>query len=193
MNKRAIERFAETTHEVYAGAVGAEFGKAVPSIFTDEPQFVHKETLGKAEEKKPLILPYTDDFEDSYRAAYGESFLDRLPEVVWELPDGVRSLTRYRYHDHIAQRFAEALGVPYEGHAGKPKSGGFQRAMGRMGVTPAQTAIVGDQIFTDIWGGNNAGVLTLLVHPIRFGTIFRVLRYGIETPFRAGARPGDAL
>ena len=92
-----------------------------------------------------------------------------------------------------AQRFAEALGVPYEGHAGKPKSGGFQRAMGRMGVTPAQTAIVGDQIFTDIWGGNNAGVLTLLVHPIRFGTIFRVLRYGIETPFRAGARPGDAL
>ena len=62
-----------------------------------------------------------------------------------------------------------------------------------MGVTPAQNAIVGDQIFTDIWGGNNAGVLTLLVHPIRFGTIFRVLRYGIETPFRAGARPGDAL
>ena len=109
LNKRAIERFAETTHEVYAGAVGAEFGKAVPSIFTDEPQFVHKETLGKAEEKKPLILPYTDDFEDSYRAAYGESFLDRLPEVVWELPDGVRSLTRYRYHDHIAQRFAEAF------------------------------------------------------------------------------------
>ena len=109
LDKRATERFAETTHEVYAGAVGAEFGKAVPSIFTDEPQFVHKETLGKAEEKKPLILPYTDDFEDSYRAAYGESFLDRLPEVVWELPDGVRSLTRYRYHDHIAQRFARCV------------------------------------------------------------------------------------
>ncbi len=92
-----------------------------------------------------------------------------------------------------AQRFAEALGVPYEGHAGKPKSGGFQRAMARMGVTPAETAIVGDQIFTDIWGGNNAGVLTLLVHPIQFGTVFRAARYGIETPFRAGAQRGDGL
>lgn len=92
-----------------------------------------------------------------------------------------------------AQRFAEDLGVPYEGHAGKPKSGGFRRAMARMGVGPAETAIVGDQIFTDIWGGNNAGVLTLLVHPIQFGTVFRAARYGIETPFRSGAQKGDAL
>ena len=63
--------------------------------------------------------------------------------------------------------------------------GGFQRAMARMGAAPEETAIVGDQIFTDIWGGNRAGVLTLLVHPIQFGTVFRGLRYGLETPFRA--------
>ena len=92
-----------------------------------------------------------------------------------------------------AQRFAEALGIPYEGHAGKPKVGGFQRAMARMGAAPEETAIVGDQIFTDIWGGNRAGVLTLLVHPIQFGTVFRGLRYGLETPFRAGAGKGSGL
>ena len=92
-----------------------------------------------------------------------------------------------------AQRFAQDLGVPYEGHAGKPKSGGFRRAMDRMGVTPDQTAIVGDQIFTDIWGGNNAGVLTLMVKPIQFGTIFRALRHGIETPFRIQGKRGEAL
>lgn len=92
-----------------------------------------------------------------------------------------------------AQRFAEALGVPYEGHAGKPKVGGFQRAMARMGAAPEETAIVGDQIFTDIWGGNRAGVLTLLVHPIQFGTVFRGMRYGLETPFRAGAGKGTGL
>ena len=82
-----------------------------------------------------------------------------------------------------AQRFAEALGIPYEG----------QRAMARMGAAPEETAIVGDQIFTDIWGGNRAGVLTLLVHPIQFGTVFRGLRYGLETPFRAGAGKGAGL
>lgn len=92
-----------------------------------------------------------------------------------------------------AQRFAEELGVPYEGHAGKPKTGGFRRAMERMGVTAAQTAIVGDQIFTDIWGGNNAGVLTLMVRPIRFGNLFRALRYGVETPFRLGGQSGERL
>ena len=60
------------------------------------------------------------------------------------------------------ERFCRDLGITYEGHAGKPKVGGFQRAMARMGAAPEETAIVGDQIFTDIWGGNRAGVLTLL-------------------------------
>jgi hypothetical protein len=92
-----------------------------------------------------------------------------------------------------AQRFAEDLGIPYEGHAGKPKSGGFRRAMERMGATPQETAIVGDQIFTDVWGGNNAGVLTLLVKPIQFGNIFRALRYLGETPFRLMAKKGESL
>ena len=84
-----------------------------------------------------------------------------------------------------AQRFAQALGVPYEGHAGKPKRGGFQRAMARMGVTPEETAIVGDQIFTDTLGANNAGVVPMLVEPIRLaGNPGRYLRYAAETPFR---------
>ena len=70
---------------------------------------------------------------------------------------------------------------------------GFQRAMARMGVGPEQTAIVGDQIFTDIWGGNNAGVLTLMVKPVQFGTLFRLLRYGLETPFRCKASQGEDM
>ena len=92
-----------------------------------------------------------------------------------------------------AQRFAEGLEVPYQGHSGKPKAKGFYSAMERMGVTPQQTAIVGDQIFTDIWGGNNAGVTTLMVKPIEFGTVFRLLRYGIETPFRTRGKGGGTL
>ncbi|MFR2157121.1 MAG: YqeG family HAD IIIA-type phosphatase [Evtepia gabavorous] len=88
-----------------------------------------------------------------------------------------------------AQRFAEALGIPYEGHAGKPKVGGFQRAMARMGAAPEETAIVGDQIFTDIWGGNRAGVLTLLVHPSSLAPCFEAC-VTVWDPFRAGAGKG---
>ena len=84
-----------------------------------------------------------------------------------------------------AQRFAEALGVPFQGHSGKPKKKGFLRALERMGAKPGETVIVGDQIFTDILGGNNAGVTPLLVEPIRLaGNPGRYVRYAVETPFR---------
>ena len=84
-----------------------------------------------------------------------------------------------------AQRFAEALGIPYEGHAGKPKREGFFRAMERIGVTPDQTVMVGDQIFTDVLGANRSGVTPLLVKPIRLaGNPGRYIRYAVETPFR---------
>jgi len=84
-----------------------------------------------------------------------------------------------------AQKFAEKLGIPYQGRSGKPRRAGYLRAMERMGVKPEETVMVGDQIFTDILGANNAGVIPLLVQPIRLaGNPFRYVRYAIETPFR---------
>ena len=84
-----------------------------------------------------------------------------------------------------AQRFAEKLGIPYQGHSGKPKKAGYLRAMERMGREPRETVMVGDQIFTDILGANNAGVVPLLVEPIRLsGNPGRYIRYAAETPFR---------
>ena len=88
-----------------------------------------------------------------------------------------------------AQRFAEKLGIPYQGHSGKPKKAGYLRAMERMGAKPEETIMVGDQIFTDTLGANNAGVTPLLVQPIRLaGNPFRYVRYAIETPFRETGR-----
>ena len=84
-----------------------------------------------------------------------------------------------------AQAFAEKLGIPYQGRSGKPKKAGYLRAMERMGASPAQTVMVGDQIFTDTLGANNAGVVPLLVKPIRLaGNPGRYIRYAAETPFR---------
>jgi len=84
-----------------------------------------------------------------------------------------------------AQRFAEQLGIPYQGHSGKPKKAGYLRAMERMGAGPEETVMVGDQIFTDTLGANRAGVTPLLVQPIRLaGNPGRYIRYAVETPFR---------
>ena len=97
-------------------------------------------------------------------------------------------------HEHRPRIFAEGLDVPYIGHAGKPKTRSFYKAMEDMRVTREQTAIIGDQIFTDVLGGNRAGVSTILVKPIRLaGNPGRYLRYAVEVPFRLLSRKGEKL
>lgn len=107
-SKAAIDEFINITHERYKEKVGDLFGSTVPAIFTDEPQVTHKSRLDYAAEKKDVILPFTDDMEDTYLATYGESLLDKFPEVIWD-KKGVASVTRYRYHDHITERFVNAF------------------------------------------------------------------------------------
>lgn len=86
--------------------------------------------------------------------------------------------------------FCAALDVPYIHHAGKPRPGGIERALKEAGVSPAEAILVGDQIFTDVWGANRAGVKSVLVKPIAIGrNPLRAVRYAVETPFRlAGKR-----
>ncbi len=108
MNRAAIDRFIEVTHEKYYEKVGAEFGKTVPAIFTDEPQFTHKQTLPFPESENDVALPWTDDLPETFRAAYGEDIVPHIPELLWELPDGV-STFRYHYHDHACQRFVDGF------------------------------------------------------------------------------------
>ena len=62
--------------------------------------------------------------------------------------------------------FADAVGSFYIYKAGKPGKKGYQEAMRRMGVTTSEALFVGDQIFTDIWGANRAGIHSILVKPI---------------------------
>lgn len=109
LDKKAIERFIEVTHEAYYKELGEEFGKSIPSIFTDEPQFCHKTRLNYAEDKMDVIIPYTDDLEETFVETYGHSLLDSLPELFWERKEEMVSQIRYQYHDHICERFASAF------------------------------------------------------------------------------------
>jgi len=86
--------------------------------------------------------------------------------------------------------YCAALGVDYVRHAGKPGVRGFRAALERSGCEPGQAVMVGDQIFTDIWGANRAGIRCVLVKPVAWGrNPCRLLRYALESPFRwAGAR-----
>ena len=56
--------------------------------------------------------------------------------------------------------------IPSVCRAIKPRKHPFRKAMKMLGVTPGETAVVGDQIFTDILGGNRLGLYTILVMPM---------------------------
>ena len=109
LSKEAMDRFIEVTYETYKKSIAEDFGGAVPSIFTDEPQFSHKNTLNFPIEEKDIILPWSEDLPDTFRAAYGEDLVENLPQLLWELPDGKVSVIRYHYHDHITERFTQAF------------------------------------------------------------------------------------
>ncbi len=64
------------------------------------------------------------------------------------------------------QPFAELLGVDFVSMACKPMTIGITKARKKFGSGKKNTAIIGDQIFTDILAGNLAGITTFLVTPI---------------------------
>lgn len=111
LNPEAVEKFIQIAHEKYAQEVGEAFGKQIPAIFTDEPQFCHKGRLGYAQAKETVIIPYTDDLEESFCKTYGHSLLEKLPELFWELGEDQISETRYQYHDHVCERFVQSYAV----------------------------------------------------------------------------------
>lgn len=94
---------------------------------------------------------------------------------------------------HRSRTFAQAFQVDFISHAGKPKGKGFAAALGQTGFAPGEALMVGDQIFTDIWGANRAGITSVLTEPIALDTVFRKIRYGIETPFRSLCPHGKGL
>lgn len=63
--------------------------------------------------------------------------------------------------------FAKKLGLDYVSRAAKPLPVGFLRVAKRMGVSASSFGVVGDQIFTDILGGNLFGAKTFLVKPMQ--------------------------
>ncbi|PKM78571.1 MAG: YqeG family HAD IIIA-type phosphatase [Firmicutes bacterium HGW-Firmicutes-15] len=72
------------------------------------------------------------------------------------------------------KRVADRLGIPFIHRAGKPRRRSFFSAVVLLGVSANEVAVVGDQIFTDVLGGNRAGLFTILVKPLArrefFGT-----------------------
>lgn len=64
------------------------------------------------------------------------------------------------------QPFAEAVGAEFLEDAGKPSKRGYLHAVKLLGCPISQVIFIGDQVFTDIYGANRAGLRSVLVGPL---------------------------
>lgn len=81
--------------------------------------------------------------------------------------DGVRIAFVSNNRPSRVERFNRTLGYPAYPRARKPLRKIPARALAELGSTKAQTAVMGDQIFTDVLTGRRLGTRTILVPPIR--------------------------
>ncbi|MBE6579996.1 MAG: hypothetical protein E7650_00080 [Ruminococcaceae bacterium] len=144
LSKEAIDLFIESTHEKFKATVGEDFGGAVPAIFTDEPQYsiVTNYTLDDSLGPVDMLLPFTTDLDESFKSATGKGLIAAIPELIWQLKDGISSPLRYQYFDHLTERFVNAFadnigawckknGIALTGHVmAEPTLGGQTHAVG---------------------------------------------------------------
>ena len=84
--------------------------------------------------------------------------------------------------------FCEGYGIDCITHAAKPFTKGINACLKKYGIPAAEAALVGDQIYTDTFGANNAGCMPILVRAINNHNIWLKLRHVAELPFIFAAR-----
>ena len=84
--------------------------------------------------------------------------------------------------------FCQKLGIDCITHAKKPFSKGIKECLQKFGLSAENCALAGDQIYTDTFGANNAGVMPILVRAIDNHNIWLKLRHVAELPFIFAAR-----
>ena len=121
----------------------------------------------------------------------GDNSQEVKPEVTaWlerQRQAGLRLFVISNNREARVAPFAGRLGLEYIADAAKPSKKVVLAKMKEFGVSPQQTALIGDQLFTDILCGNLCGCVTILVEPYApegYG-LYRIKR-PLEKPFLRG-------
>lgn len=100
LSKQAVTCFRDLTYEEYYKRFGEDFGETIEAVFTDEPS-IYWVSVGHDD----WNLPYTDDIFETYKTAYGESAISRLPYLFF---DGrIAQEFRARFWRHAGNLFNE--------------------------------------------------------------------------------------
>lgn len=97
---------------------------------------------------------------------------------------GVKLILLSNNNRERVRPFAELLGLPYTANGMKPLPKGYLRAAEQLRLRPKEVGAVGDQLYTDMMGGNLAGMKTIFVFPLEPERgFFFSLKRELEKPF----------
>ena len=91
-------------------------------------------------------------------------------------------------HNDRVPKFCRERNMAVITHAKKPFSKGINECLARYGIPASEAALIGDQIYTDTLGANNAGVMSILVEAIDNHNFWLKARHVLELPFIFFAR-----
>ena len=95
---------------------------------------------------------------------------DATPEIIaWLLEmkqAGILVTIISNNQEPRVKTFSEPLGIPFIARAKKPLNKAFVQARKQMGLEKNEIVVIGDQLLTDILGGNRKGLYTILVVPV---------------------------
>ncbi len=100
------EKFIEVTMQGYEKAVGEEFGKTVPGVFTDEPNI-----KPPSPPKGKSIMRWTPDLFEAFEKRWGYDLGVNLPSLFEETGDWKR--IRHNYYQLLLQMFIDRWSKPW--------------------------------------------------------------------------------
>ncbi len=104
LNPEAVDKFLEATHEAYLKHDGKEFGRTIPGIFTDEPNYQ------EGCQGTPHTVPWTERLPETFRKRFGYDLLDHLYELGYDVQGVEFSKARHDFYEAITTLFVEAFG-----------------------------------------------------------------------------------
>lgn len=133
-----------------------------PSVSVGEIADITVELLEK-HDIKGLILDMDNTLVPNHSAQADDKTLKWIEDL---LSAGYKMCIVSNARRKRVEKFIDKVKLPAVHNAMKPRMKAFTRAGTMMGIPNRHIAVVGDQVFTDVYGGNRAGMFTILVNPI---------------------------
>ena len=139
------------------------FGILRPKVYVDSICNIDLKKLKKVKNIKGIIVDL-----DNTLIAWGKKEIDN------RINDWIKDAKRLKLKlcivsNNRSKRVAELAGIfkiPYYSNSIKPFNAPFIKAIEILDTKNTETIVIGDQIFTDIWGGNRLKLFTILVTPM---------------------------